>query len=136
MAFGDAQIFDRFADLAVLPDQRLHNVVDRRQPFGEFVHRPHIEGVDVVAGFGLRLGRHGNVDLLADRGQEIDLAVHLVLLAPGIDDFLQRRAAGGDPVIPQRQLQFSGGPGGSNMHQRQRSRGGTKLQRSAARDVS
>ena len=38
----------------------------------------------VVAGAGLRLGRLGQQQLVADRGDEVDLDVDLVLLRPGL----------------------------------------------------
>ena len=100
MTFGDAQILVCFADFAVLVDQRLHDVVDRRQSVGELVHCPHIEGVNIVPGTGLRFGGHSDVDFLADGGEEVELYFDLIFLGPGIDDFLERCVAGGHPVVP------------------------------------
>jgi hypothetical protein len=89
---------------------RLHDVVDRHQRVGEFVHRPHIEGIDVMAGFRLGLRRHRDVDLLADRGEEIELDLDLVLFRPGVDEFLERGVAGRNPMIPDCKAEFAAAP--------------------------
>ena len=61
-----AEILVGVTQLAVFGDQPLHDVVHRIEAVGVLLHRPLIEGVDVVPGLGLRLGGHGDVDLVAD----------------------------------------------------------------------
>jgi hypothetical protein len=99
------------------------------------MHRPHVEGENIVAGLGLRLGRHGDVDLAADRGQEIEFDFDFVFLRPGGHQFPHGIVAGRHPMVPQRNLQPSGGTGGSDMHQWQCPRGGTQAQCLAARQA-
>ena len=78
-----------------------------------------VESIDVVPGLGLRFGRHGDVDLHADAGQEVELHIDLVLLGPGIDQLLHGGVAGGDPMVPEGQAQLAGGAGSADVDQRQ-----------------
>ena len=87
-------------------------------------------------GLGLRLGRHGDVDLAADGGEEIEFHLDLVLLGPGVHQLLHGGVAGGHPVIPEREAQFACRAGGADMHQWQRGRCRAQLERGSARQAT
>ena len=93
------------------------------------------KAIDVVAGPGLGLGGHGDVDLVADARKEVELNGDLVLFGPVIDQFLHGGIAGGNPVVPQREAQLACGAGGANVHQGQRGRGGAQFERGSASDT-
>jgi len=75
---------------------------------------------------------HGDLDLVANARNEIELHVDLVLLGPGIDELFHGIVAGRDPVVPQGQAQLAGRAGGADVHQRQGSGGRTQLERRTA----
>ena len=108
------------ADLAIFLDEHLHDVIHGIKLFGILVHRPHIERVDVVAGLRLRLGRHGDGDLVADGGQEVEVHIDLVLFRPGADHLAHRFVSGRDPMVPQGDAELAGGPGGPDIDQGKR----------------
>ena len=62
-----AEIFVGAAELAVLGNQPLHDVVHRIEAVGVLLHRPLVERVDIVSGPGLRLGGPGDDDDSRDR---------------------------------------------------------------------
>ena len=122
--------------LAVLGDQPLHHIVHRIEAVGVLLHRPLVERIDVVPGLRLRLGGHGDVDLHADAGEEVELDGDLVLLRPVIDQLLHGGIAGRNPVVPDREPQLACRAGGADVHQRQGGGRRTKLDGIAARHVT
>jgi hypothetical protein len=127
------EIFVGGAKLAVLGYQPLHEIVDGIEAVGVLLHRPLVEGVDIMTGLGLRLGGLGHVDI---RGQEVDLHVDLVLLGPGTDQLSHCVVAGRHPMVPQRETELTGRACGADVHERQCGGRGTECQRAAARHMT
>lgn len=88
-----------------------------------------------MPGLGLRLGRHGDHDLVADGGQEIERDLNFVFLSPGADNLSHGFVAGGHPVIPQSDIQAARGAGGVYVDQGKCPRGSPKAQGLASRQT-
>jgi hypothetical protein len=71
---------------------------------------PGLEGHEVVAGSRAGLGGAGELELVADGRDEVDLDVHLVGLAPLLDDLLQHVVGAGHPVVPEAHGELGLGP--------------------------
>jgi hypothetical protein len=81
-----------------------------------------------MARLGLRLGRAGQQQLVALRGDEIDLDLDLLLGGPFVDQRLGRIVGVGYPMVPESQRELAGCVGAP--HERRsdegrRCRGGT-----------
>ena len=102
---------------------------------GVLLHDHWIEGIHVVPGLGLRLGRHGDVDLVADGGEEIEFARStLFFSAQASTSFFIATSPVGTQWSQSARLQFAGGAGGADVHQRQRGSGGAEPEGPATRD--
>ncbi len=107
LAIDFAEIFDGAVHGAVLLDQRLHDVVHRHELVGVARRQPGREGEDVVARLGLRLGGSGQQQLVALRGDEVDVDLDLLLGRPLVDQSLGRIVGLGHPMVPQRQRELA-----------------------------
>src|SRR5229473_2917379 len=108
VAVGLAEIFDRVVNLAVLLDDRGHDVVDGLEQFGIGVRQPSRHGQNIVAGLGLRFGGDGHEEFVALARDVVDPNLDLCLFSPFIDEISQGLVSAGDPVIPETYRQFAG----------------------------
>ena len=122
-------------DRTVAAGQALHHVVQRLERLAVVLHRPVAERHHIVPGLRLLLGRRGQQDLVADRGDEIHLHLDLVRLAPGLHLLAHDLVAGGYPVIPERDRDLAGSAGGTDVHQWQCSGGGRQRHSATASDA-
>jgi hypothetical protein len=72
MALLLADILGAEQNLAVFLDQRIDQIVDRLEQAGIGARLPVADPEDVVTGSGLRLGRGGQRQLVAARGDEVN----------------------------------------------------------------
>ena len=119
-------------DLAVFLRQPAHHVVHGLELVGVVVHLPGREGLHVVPGLGLGLGRDREQVLVADRGDEVDVHIDLALLGPFLHELAQRIVARGHPMIPEPDRELARGPGRADMHERENGSGGSQLERLTA----
>ena len=126
-------ILDTFADLAILCDQRSHDVVDRLEIVGLRRRRPGEKGQHVVPGFGLRFGCLGQIELVGLRGDVVDRNVDLLLRGPFLAQLGQGVVGAGNPMIPKAHGEPAGGEGAVDERRRQCGRCGC-LQKRAARE--
>ena len=123
MSVRVAEIRDRVVDGAVLLDQRPHDVVDRRQVLGVLVRPPGAQRQDVVARFRLRLHGSRHQQLLALRGDVVDLDVDLLLRRPLLDERPGRGVGARHPMVPQADGELAGSVGGPDEWSRDCGRG-------------
>ena len=121
-----AEILDRGVDGAVLLDQRLHDVVDRHQLIGIARRQEGVLGENVVTRLRLRFRGRGQQQLVALRGDEVDLDVDFFLFGPFLDQRFGRSVGVGHPMVPEAHGQFTRGIGAANK------RRGDKCRRRAA----
>ena len=137
MSIRITQILDRLVDGAVLLDQRLHDVIDRREVLCVLVCPPRAQRQNVVSRFRLRLHGRGHQQLLALRGDVVDLDVDLLLGRPLFDESLGRGIGARHPMVPQADRQLAGGVCGA--HERSsddgRGRSGRSGHEATTRDV-
>ena len=72
LAIGVTEIFDRVVNLAVLLDDRIHDVVDGLKQIGIGVRSPCGHRQNIMARFGLSLRGRGQEELVALAGDVID----------------------------------------------------------------
>ena len=117
---------DALGNLAVCLDQLAHDVVERCERVGLRRAGPSEEGQHVVPGPGLRLGRAGQQQLVALRGDVVDRDVDLFLRAPLLAQFRQGVVGAGHPMVPEAEAQAAGGIGAVHERRGQRGAGGRR----------
>jgi hypothetical protein len=130
VAGGFAQVFGRRVGGTVLADQLAHDVVDGLEKLGVVGGSPASEGQNVVPGLGLGFGLLRQQQLVALRGDVVDLHLDSFARRPLLD----QQCAGGvgpwHPMIPQAYRQLARGMSTSDIghrnHQCGRCAGGQK----------
>ena len=120
MAVLVGEVFHHVRLLAVMPDRRVHEVVERLQLVGVGRRRPRDRLQDVVPGLRLRFGGEGQLELVALGGDEVDGDVDLVLLRPLVADRLHGLVRARDPVVPESDRQLPGRARGVNVREHRR----------------
>ena len=92
-----ADLFDYRGDVAILRNQRFHDVVDRLQVAGLGGRRPSGKRHNIVTRLPLRLREDGE----QERGDEIDLEVDLLFLRPLVAKSRQSRVRPRQHVLPE-----------------------------------
>ena len=110
-----AEILHRAVDVAVLGDDRPHDVVHRLEQLGLGVRPPGRHREDVVAGLGLRFGGDGQQVLVALARDVVDRDLDLLLLGPLIDQIGRGLVGAGNPVIPETDRKLAGGVGAAHI---------------------
>ena len=114
LAVDLAEIFDRGVDGAVVLDQLIHEVVDRDQLIGIARRQEGVLRENVVTRLRLRFGRGGQQQLVALRGDEVDLDVDLFLVGPFLDQRLGGAVGVGHPMVPEAHGQLARGVSAAN----------------------
>ena len=109
-----ADIFGAEQHLAVLLDQRGHQIVDRLEVLGLGCRVPIGELQDVVAGSRLSLGRGGQRQLVALTGDEVDGEIDFLPLSPFAAQLRERLVGARDPMVPEPTGQLTGGVSAMN----------------------
>ncbi|MEY9578322.1 hypothetical protein ABIE88_005898 [Bradyrhizobium diazoefficiens] len=119
-----AQIFDGAVHLAILLDERLHDVVERLEILRIGVRPPARHLKYVVTGLGLGFGRRSQLDLLVVAGDVVDRDLDLLLRGPFIDESRGGVVGAGHPMVPEADRELAGGISASDIGRRDQRRGG------------
>ena len=109
VAFGLAKIVRGRVGRTILFDERFHHVVERLEQLGMIGRSPTAEGKDVVARSRLGLGLLGQQQLVALRGDVVDLDFDPLLCCPLLDEGRTGGVGRRDPMIPQTHREFARG---------------------------
>ena len=120
---GLAEILHGAVDLAVLLDQRLHDVVHGLEQFGMGMRPPCRHRKDVMTGLRLRFGGDGQQVLVALAGDVVDRNLDLLLGGPFIDEIGGGLVGAGNPVIPEAHRELAGGVGAADIGRGDQRRG-------------
>src|SRR5262249_47568546 len=132
-ALHGVEILADGADLAVLRNELLHDVIERLEHAVMNLNIPVAMRHDVVAGAGLTFGGGGELVLLALRGDVVDLELDLVLLGPLVAQLGQRVVGAGHPMVPEAHAEAASRERAAHIRRREH-RGGAE--RSALDDVT
>ena len=113
------EVFGEAAGVAVFAGQPLHHVVHRHELVGVVMDLPLREMQRIMPGVGLRFGRLRQQHLVADRGDEVEVDLHLILGAPRVALLLHHVIAGRHPVVPEAERHVARGAAGADVHERQ-----------------